>query len=140
MAEGWARYLHGETVSAFSAGIEKHGMNPRAVTVMAEVGIDISRQQSKLIDELDDLNFDYVITLCDHARESCPLFPGRGRSIHVGFPDPPALAHDAQDEEEKLMHYRRVRDEIRAFVEKLPEMLERMESGEPSVARNDNGQ
>ena len=123
MAEGWARVLKGDVIEPYSAGIEKHGMNPRAMKVMAEAGVDISGQYSKTTDELGDVEFDYVVTVCDRARESCPLFLGNAKVIHVGFDDPPALAKDASTEEEALKHYRRVRDEIRAFVEGLPEAL-----------------
>jgi arsenate reductase len=123
MAEGWAGHLKHTVVQAFSAGIEKHGLDPKAVQVMAEAGVDISQQSSKLIDDLDDFDFDYVITVCDKARETCPYFPGNAVQIHVGFDDPPSLASDAGSEEEKLQHYRRVRDEIRGFVDSLPESL-----------------
>jgi len=123
MAEGWARALKGDVLEPFSAGIETHGLNPNAVKVMAEAGVDISGQRSKHLDELKNVRFDYVITVCDHAHEACPLFPGRTQVVHVGFDDPPRLARMAQNEEEALAHYRRVRDEIRAFVEKLPEVL-----------------
>jgi arsenate reductase len=125
MAEGWARHLKGEAVEAYSAGIETHGLNPNAVKVMAEAGVDISRQRSKLADEVRDVAFDFVVTVCDNARESCPLFPGKARIVHAGFDDPPRLARSAKTEEEALGHYRRVRDEIKAFVESLPESLER---------------
>jgi len=125
MAEGWARHLKGDVIEAFSAGIETHGLNLNAVKVMAEVGVDISRQRSKHVDELNDVAFDYVVTVCDHAHESCPLFPGKTKVVHVGFDDPPRLSHDAKTEEEALDHYRRVRDEIRTFVETLPGRLER---------------
>lgn len=121
MAEGWARHLKGEVIEARSAGIEKHGMNPLAVEVMAEAGVDISGQYSKTIDELAGQEFDYVITLCGHANETCPYFPGR--KIHQGFDDPPRLAARAASREEQLSHYRRVRDEIKRFVETLPESL-----------------
>ena len=124
MAEGWARALKGDIIEPYSAGIEVHGMNPRAVQVMAEVGVDISGQRSKHVDELADVELDYVVTVCDRANESCPLFPGKTRVVHVGFDDPPALAKGATSEEEALSHYRRVRDEIRAFMEKMPEVLD----------------
>jgi arsenate reductase len=124
MAEGWARALKGDRIEAYSAGIETHGLNPNAVRVMAEAGVDITSHRSKNVDELKDVAFDYVVTVCDHAHESCPLFPGRTRVVHVGFDDPPRLARDAKTEAEALGHYRRVRDEIRAFVEKLPTNLE----------------
>lgn len=123
MAEGWARHLKGDVIEPYSAGIETHGLNPRAVRVMAEAGVDLSRQRSKHVDELNNVPFDHVVTVCDHAHESCPLFPGRTRVAHVGFDDPPRLAREAESEEEALGHYRRVRDEIRAFVERLPEVL-----------------
>jgi arsenate reductase len=121
MAEGWARHLKGETIEPYSTGIEKHGLNPLAVRVMAEAGVDISTQQSKLIDELPAIPFDYVITLCDNAHETCPYFPGR--IIHRGFPDPPQLAQEASSEEAILHAYRSVRDSIRDFVASLPGSL-----------------
>jgi arsenate reductase (thioredoxin) len=124
MAEGWARHLRGGLIEPYSAGIEPHGLDPRAVQVMAEVGVDISGQRAKPADELRDVPLDYVVTVCDHAHENCPLFPGGARVVHVGFDDPPRLARDARTEEDALRHYRRVRDEIRTFVEKLPGALE----------------
>jgi arsenate reductase len=125
MAEGWARALKGDVVEASSAGIEKHGMNPHAVKVMAEAGIDISKQYSKTPAELEPLEFDYVVTVCGHADENCPVFPGKTRVVHVGFEDPPRLTKDLPDGEEKLAVYRRVRDEIRRFAEGLPGNLNR---------------
>ncbi len=123
MAEGWARRLKGDAIEPYSAGIEVHGLNPNAVKVMAEAGVDISGHRSKHLDEVREIAFDYVVTVCDHAHESCPLFPGKTKVIHVGFDDPPRLAKEAKDEEEALDHYRRVRDEIRRFVESLPGSL-----------------
>lgn len=123
MAEGWARHLKSDVVEPYSAGIETHGLNPNAVKVMAEAGVDISGHRSKHLDEVRDIPFDYVVTVCDNAHESCPLFPGRTKVVHVGFDDPPRLAKGAKSEEEALSHYRRVRDEIRRFVESLPESL-----------------
>jgi arsenate reductase (thioredoxin) len=120
MAEGWTRHLKGDQIEAYSAGIETHGLNPRAVQVMAEAGVDISGQRSKHVRELHEVGFDYVVTVCGHAHEHCPLFPGKARIVHVGFDDPPQLAAQSTTEEEGLGHYRRVRDEIRAFVETLP--------------------
>jgi len=120
MAEGWARVLKGDIVEAFSAGIETHGLDPLAVKVMAEAGVDISGHRSKLLDELKDVGFDCVITVCDRADETCPVFPGKVKRVHRGFDDPPRLAKDAKSEVEALGHYRRVRDEIRDFVEKMP--------------------
>jgi arsenate reductase len=123
MAEGWARYLKGDVLEPYSAGIEVHGLNPYAVKVMKEAGVDISHHRSKHVKELFHIPFDYVVTVCDHANETCPVFPGRVKRLHVGFDDPPRLAATLSSEEEKLAVYRRVRDEIRAFVETLPESL-----------------
>lgn len=123
MAEGFARADRGDLFDAFSAGVEKHGLDPRAVAVMAEAGVDIAGQVSKRVDELPDVAFDYVVTLCGGAKEMCPYFPGPGKPVHVPFPDPPALAAGAADEAAALGHYRAVRDAIRAFVAGLPESL-----------------
>jgi arsenate reductase len=123
MAEGWARELKTGEVEAFSAGIEKHGLNPLAVKAMAEAGVDISGGVSNTVDELQESDFDYVITLCGHANETCPFFPGKVKRLHVGFDDPPALAKDAKSEEEAMVHYRRVRDDIQRFVAGLPDNL-----------------
>ena len=125
MAEGWARQIRSEEIEAWSAGLVKHGLNPYALKVMAEAGVDISGQGSKTIEELPEVAFDYVITLCDHASESCPYFPGR--IIHRGFSDPPTLAATAASEEEKLDCYRQVRDQIRDFILTLPEALRKEE-------------
>jgi len=127
MAEGWTRALRGDRIDVYSAGIETHGLNPRAVKVMKEAGVDISGHKSKNVMEFlaQNMEFDYVITVCGHAHEICPVFPAKTKLIHVGFEDPPELAESAQSEEEALNHYRRVRDEIKAFVEKLPEVLNR---------------
>jgi arsenate reductase len=119
MAEGWVRKLKAGQIDAWSAGVEPHGMNARAVKVMAEAGVDISGHHSKHVNELAGIPFDYVITVCDQANEACPIFPGKTKQIHVGFDDPPRLARDAKTEEEALGHYRRVRDEIRGFVERI---------------------
>jgi arsenate reductase len=124
MAEGWARALKTGAIEAYSAGIEAHGLNPLAVRAMAEAGVDISSHRSKKADELSGVDFDYVVTVCGHANETCPAWLGRKANIvHVGFDDPPKLAKDARNEEEAMVHYRRVRDEIRAFVQSLPESL-----------------
>jgi arsenate reductase len=125
MAEGWARALRGDRIEPYSAGIETHGLNPNAVRVMKEAGVDISGQRSKHVDEVKDVGLDYVVTVCAHANESCPVFPGKAKVVHVGFDDPPRLAKSAKSEEEALGHYRRVRDEIRQFVETLPEALQK---------------
>lgn len=123
MAEGWARALKNAVLEPYSAGIETHGLNPYAVKVMAEAGVDIAAQRSKLVEELAGIEFDYVVTVCGHARESCPIFLGPAKVVHVGFDDPPQLAKACPTEAEKLDCYRRVRDEIKAFVEQLPEIL-----------------
>ncbi len=120
MAEGFCRNLKGDIIEPYSAGIEKHGLNPLAVKVMEETGIDISDQISKTVDDLAGRKWDYVITVCGHADENCPVFPGVTRVIHKGFDDPPKLAEGAENEEEALVHYRRVRDEIRDFILALP--------------------
>jgi len=123
MAEGWARALKGELIEPYSAGIEKHGLNPNAVKVMREAGIDITGQRSNTVEELGPIEFDVVVTVCGHANENCPAFFGAPKVVHAGFDDPPKLAADAQTEEEALQHYRRVRDEIRDFVATLPASL-----------------
>jgi arsenate reductase len=123
MAEGWARHLKGDRIEAFSAGVDPKVIDPFAVRVMAEAGVDISGQGSTHVDEVSQVAFDYVVTVCGHAHENCPVFPGRTRVVHVGFEDPPRLAEGAREERERLAPYRRVRDEIRAFVETLPEGL-----------------
>ncbi|MDP8243616.1 MAG: arsenate reductase ArsC [Candidatus Hinthialibacter antarcticus] len=123
MAEGWARHLKADAFEAYSAGIETHELNPNAVKVMAEAGVDISRQQSTNVSEYQDVEFEYVITVCGHADENCPMFQAKTKVVHVGFDDPPKLAKDAANEDEALGHYRRVRDEIRDFVNTLPERL-----------------
>jgi arsenate reductase len=120
MAEGFARALRGDALEPASAGVMAAGLDPRAVTVMAEAGVDISGQRSKTPDALPDLDFDLVITLCGHARDTCPLVPGPARRVHAGFDDPPSLAAGAASEEEALGQYRRVRDAIRDFVLGLP--------------------
>jgi arsenate reductase (thioredoxin) len=124
MAEGWTKALKGDIIAASSAGLERHGLNPYAVRAMAEAGVDISGHTSKTIDELPSLDFDYVVTVCGHANENCPLFPGQAKIVHVGFDDPPSLAKDEKDDESRMAHYRRVRDEIRKFVAGLPNKLE----------------
>ena len=124
MAEGWARALKADAIEAYSAGIETHGLNPLAVKVMAEAGVDISGHRLKTAEAVRDVPFDYVVTVCGHANETCPMWlSGKATVVHVGFDDPPALARGAKSEEEALAHYRRVRDEIREFVAALPEGL-----------------
>ena len=127
MAEGWARKLKSDRLNAYSAGIETHGLNPNAVKVMAEVGVDITEHRSQQIDTFAEVPLDVVVTVCSHARETCPIFQGDARVVHVGFEDPPkmarALAAQGASEEKQLDCYRKVRDEIRAFVATLPESL-----------------
>jgi arsenate reductase len=123
MAEGWAKHLRSDAIEPYSAGIETHGLNQNAVKVMAEAGVDISNHRSKHVDELKDVQFDYVVTVCGHANENCPVFPGKTKTIHAGFDDPPKLAENVETEDEALDCYRRVRDQIKDFVETLPESL-----------------
>jgi arsenate reductase len=123
MAEGWGRALQGDILEVWSAGVETHGLNERAVEVMNEAGVDISGHHSKLVDDLLHIPFDYVVTVCDHARESCPVFPGQASLLHHGFVDPPALAKTARTDEEALAPYRMVRDEIRDFVAHIQDHL-----------------
>ena len=123
MAEGWARALRADDIAAWSAGVETHGLNPHAVEVMAEAGVDISGQRSKNVREVMDVPFDVVVTVCSHAHETCPTFPASARVIHVGFDDPPHAGMEALNDEAVLSVYRRVRDEIRAYIETLPDSL-----------------
>lgn len=125
MAEGWSHELKPDSIEPYSAGIEKHGLNPNAVKVMDEAGVDITSQSSKTVDEIGPVEFDYVVTVCGHADENCPVFHGAPTVVHVGFEDPPKLATSAENEEEALGHYRRVRDEIKKFIETLPDALAR---------------
>lgn len=123
MAEGWTRHLKSDRINAYSAGIETHGLNPYAVTVMKESGVDISTHKSQLLKEFNNKSFDYVITVCGHAHETCPWFPGQAEIIHKGFDDPPQMAKTCTTEEEKLNCYRKVRDEIKTYVQSLPSAL-----------------
>ncbi|GIW89823.1 MAG: arsenate reductase [Pirellulaceae bacterium] len=133
MAEGWARELLGDRLEAYSAGTSPHGLNPDAVEVMREAGVDISRQFSKTVNELPVDSFDLVVTLCDEASQSCPQLPGAHRVVHVPFDDPPRLAAAEASYERGLDHYRRVRDEIRRFVESLPQWLETPSGGPTAI-------
>ncbi len=117
MAEGWARHLHGDTMEVWSAGIETHGLNPMAVRAMKHAGVDIASHYSKLLDDLQDVKFDLVITVCGHADEHCPHFSAATKVIHHGFDDPPRLAEEYGTDAEKLQQYQRVCEEIRRFVE-----------------------
>ncbi|MGB0453015.1 MAG: arsenate reductase ArsC [Bacteriovoracaceae bacterium] len=124
MAEGWAKALKVKSFHFYSAGTKKHGLNPYAIQVMKEVGIDISMQTSNTVEELPSQTMDYVFTVCSDAHENCPLFPG-GKTIHIGFDDPPRLTQTIEDEEEKLKVYRRVRDEIKTFIESIETHLDK---------------
>ncbi|MBT8333714.1 MAG: arsenate reductase ArsC [Deltaproteobacteria bacterium] len=127
MAEGWARFLKGDCLEVYSCGIETHGLNRYAVQVMAESGVDISLHLSKSIDAYSHIDFDFVVTVCGHANENCPVFPGKTKIVHVGFQDPPQLAQEVKkqggDNNAQLDCYRKVRDQIKAFVETLPDSL-----------------
>jgi arsenate reductase len=126
MAEGWARYLKGDVIEAYSAGVWPVGVHPRAIRVMAEAGVDISDQTSKHVDEFLGTDFDFVVTLCDNARQQCPVFPGKAKLIHKAFEDPVAVAGS----EEQIMHaFRKTRDDIKAFIETLPEALKQQKTG-----------
>lgn len=124
MAEAWTKSLKGDQFEAYSAGVNPKGVDPRAIKAMAEAGIDVSGWKSKDVDSFGNMEFEYVITLCDNAREACPYFPAKTRLIHKGFDDPPKLAENIADEEKAMAHYRRVRDEIRTFVEAFPAGLD----------------
>lgn len=123
MAEGFARHLKSDQLDVWSAGIERHGMNQNAIQVMKEKGIDITTHSSKLLDELADITFDYVVTVCGHAHETCPLFSGDCKVVHVGFDDPPKMAQEFDDIELQLDCYRKVRDEIEQYIQTLPQSL-----------------
>lgn len=123
MAEGWARHLKGDVLEAHSAGTSARRLNRRAVQVMAEVGVDISRQKPKHLDAVSHVDFDLVVTVCERAATRCPVFPRKARVLHRPFDDPPALAKGAETEEAALAHFRRVRDELRALVESLPGLV-----------------
>jgi arsenate reductase len=123
MAEGWARHMYGDTLEMCSAGTAPHGIDPRAVKVMAEMGVDIGNHASNHVNEYLDIPFDLIVTVCDSARELCPVFPGGGKTLHYSFDDPPFLARAAKNEEEALIHYRQVRDEIREFVAGISDLF-----------------
>lgn len=124
MAEGWGRALKGDLFNFYSAGTKKHGMNPNAVKVMEELNVDMSSHESKTTDELPEVKFDYVFTVCSDAHENCPVFP-QGKIIHTGFDDPPRLTKELQNEDEVLAVYRRVRDEIKEMVSKIENHMEK---------------
>jgi arsenate reductase len=124
MAEGWAKHLKGNVIDAYSAGTHRHGMNQVAVEVMLDAGVDISTHSSKTLDRLAHVQFDLVVTVCDNASETCPVFTGAPHILHRSFDDPPRLAQSATHDDEAQDHYRRVCDEIREFVNTLPDTLE----------------
>jgi arsenate reductase len=126
IAEGWARHLLADRVVACSAGTVAKGLDPKAVSVMAELDIDISGHTSNTLADLQHIKPDLVVTLCSDADANCPRFPAPTVTIHHGFDDPPRLAAGSASAEEGLVHYRRVRDEIRAFIKGLPERLTRL--------------
>ncbi len=130
MAEGWARALKAEEMEAFSAGVMPCYVHPMAIRVMRESGVDISAQYSKHVDELDGIEFDYVVTLCDYADSRCPTRPGHGKRIHRPFEDP---IHAIGSESEVLAKFRSVRNQIREFVKWMPWNLEEAEPGEPGT-------
>ena len=120
IAEGWARHLKADVVDAYSAGIRPIGVSSRAIKTMTEAGVDISSHTSKSIDDLGGIDFDYVVTLCDNAAQNCPAFPGKAKIIHKPFKDP----YFATGSEEQVMaEFRKVRDQIRAFIETIPDSL-----------------
>lgn len=114
LAEGLTNALHGYNYEAHSAGTEPSEVNPRAVLVLLEMGIDITHHRSQSVREFLDQDFDYVITVCDHARETCPVFPGNGKLIHHSFADPAAVQGTEQEKQEA---FRKARDEIKAWLE-----------------------
>lgn len=122
MAEGWAKHLKSDVIEAHSAGVWPAGVSSRAIKVMNEAGVDISSHKSRHVDEFAQVEFDYVITLCDNAQEQCPIFPGKARLVHRAFNDPVMMTGT---DDEIMAAFRRTRDEIRAFVETLPESIER---------------
>ena len=120
IAEGWAKHLKSDSIEAYSAGVHPIGVHPNAIKIMAQADVDISNQTSDHIDDFGDIDFDYVITLCDNAKQSCPVFSGNAKIIHRPFYDP----YFATGTEEEIMaEFRKARDEIKAFIETLPESL-----------------
>ncbi len=127
MAHGFANSLLSEEFYSYSAGIESHGLNPSAVKVMKEVGIDISGHQSQKLDEFSSNEFDYVVSVCEHAATNCPTFSAKTNVIVRQFDDPPKLAKQANTPEEALSYYRKVRDEIKLWVSSLPRQINKKE-------------
>ena len=123
MAEGWTRARWGDRIEVHSAGVMPCGVSSLSARVMKEAGVDISKHTSKHVRDVAHIPFDFVITVCGYADQRCPTFPGGGKRIHRPFDDPPTLSSTARSEEEELAIYRRIRDEIRAYVETLPKVL-----------------
>jgi len=125
MAHGFGNAIMADEFNFYSAGTKKHGLNPNAVKVMSEVGVDISQHESNITDELSEIKMDYVFTVCSDAHENCPYFAG-GKIIHIGFDDPPRLTQDMNDEQEVLDVYRRVRDEIKEMITNIKKHMEQV--------------
>ena len=123
MAEAFMEKYHGDQFSCYSAGTNPTRVKPGAIAVMQEKGIDISDNESHYVKDLPINSADYVITVCDNARENCSYFPATKKILHQSFDDPPALVQKGETEEEQLQHYRRVRNEIEGYIKKLPEVL-----------------
>ena len=118
LAEGYLRHFAGDWANVYSAGVETHGVNPRAIATMREDGIDISAHTSNHVDEYRDIPFDYVITVCDHAREVCPYFPTQAPKFHHNFTDP---AKATGTEEDIMASFRRVREEVKQYCREFAE-------------------
>lgn len=116
MAHGYLQHFAGNKAVVYSAGVETHGLNPFAVGIMSDDGIDISKHTSNHVDEYQDITFDYVITVCDNAKEACPFFPSQTQTIHHSFEDPSKASGTAK---ELIAEFRRVRDLIKDFSEKF---------------------
>ena len=116
MAEGYLRHFAGERAEVYSAGLETHGVNPRAIATMLEDGIDISSHTSNNLDEYRDIDFDFVITVCDHAREQCPFFPSKAKQLHHNFTDP---AKATGTEEEIRKQFSIVRDQVKSYCQQF---------------------
>jgi len=121
MAEGWAEHLKSDCIEAYSAGVIPVNVNTTTIKVMAEAGVDISSHSAKHVDDFLGVDLDYVISVCDYAKELCPIFPRDVKTFHKNFDDPSFTIGTA---DEVLAEFRRVRDEIKAFVQTLPECLE----------------
>ncbi len=118
IAEGYLRHFAGDRAEVYSAGVETHGVNPRAIAIMAEDGLDISGHTSNHVDEYAEVDFDFVITVCDNARERCPYFPTRAEKLHHNFPDP---AKATGTEEEVMAEFRRVREMVKGYAKDFVE-------------------